>query len=51
MLEIFGVWADMILFAGLRYTGVWNSAAVQANDVSAAVLSGLEKRVPTFEKL
>ncbi|KAF3388273.1 hypothetical protein DPV78_012258 [Talaromyces pinophilus] len=36
---------------GLRYTGVWNSAAVQAKDVSAAVLSGLEKRVPTFEKL
>ncbi|EED12188.1 enoyl-CoA hydratase/isomerase family protein [Talaromyces stipitatus ATCC 10500] len=36
---------------GLRYTGVWNSAAVQAKDVSVAVLSGLEKRVPTFEKL
>ncbi|KAH8694231.1 enoyl-CoA hydratase/isomerase family protein [Talaromyces proteolyticus] len=36
---------------GLRYTGVWNSAALQTNDITAAILSGLEKRVPTFEKL
>lgn len=36
---------------GLRYTGVWNSGAVQTNDVTSAILSGLEKRVPTFEKL
>ncbi|CRG88416.1 hypothetical protein PISL3812_05446 [Talaromyces islandicus] len=36
---------------GLRYTGVWNAAAVQTNDVPSAILSGLEKRVPTFEKL
>jgi delta(3,5)-delta(2,4)-dienoyl-CoA isomerase len=36
---------------GLRYTGVWNSAALQTGDVSAALLSGLQKRTPTFEKL
>ncbi|OJD20935.1 hypothetical protein ACJ73_07727 [Blastomyces percursus] len=36
---------------GLRYTGVWNSAAIQTNDIQRALLSGLEKRVPTFEKL
>lgn len=42
---------EFIVSIGLRYTGIWNSAAVQAKDVSDAVLSGLEKRVPTFEKL
>ncbi|KAK2786083.1 hypothetical protein FQN53_006992 [Emmonsiellopsis sp. PD_33] len=36
---------------GLRYTGVWNSAALQTDDVQRALLSGLEKRTPTFEKL
>lgn len=36
---------------GLRYTGVWNSAALQSKDVPAALLSGLQKRKPTFEKL
>ncbi|KAJ5153531.1 Delta(3-5)-Delta(2-4)-dienoyl-CoA isomerase [Penicillium canariense] len=36
---------------GLRYTGVWNSAALQTSDVSAALLSAMQKRTPTFEKL
>lgn len=36
---------------GLRYTAIWNSAALQTNDVSAALMSGLQKRNPTFEKL
>lgn len=36
---------------GLRYTGVWNSAALQTADIQAALLSGLNKRTPTFEKL
>ncbi|KAI9371318.1 ClpP/crotonase, partial [Aspergillus egyptiacus] len=36
---------------GLRYTTVWNSAALQTSDVSAALLSGIQKRKPTFEKL
>ncbi|KAL5333520.1 ClpP/crotonase-like domain-containing protein [Aspergillus crustosus] len=36
---------------GLRYTTIWNSAALQTKDVSAALLSGIQKRKPTFEKL
>ncbi|KAI9036928.1 enoyl-CoA hydratase/isomerase family protein [Aspergillus affinis] len=36
---------------GLRYTTVWNSAALQTKDVSDALLSGIQKRKPTFEKL
>lgn len=36
---------------GLRYTAVWNSAALQTQDVSAALMSGIQKRKPTFEKL
>lgn len=36
---------------GLRYTAVWNSAALQTKDVSSALLSGIQKRTPTFEKL
>ncbi|ODM14765.1 hypothetical protein SI65_09759 [Aspergillus cristatus] len=36
---------------GLRYTSVWNSAALQTKDVSSALLSGIQKRTPTFEKL
>ncbi|PYI34993.1 ClpP/crotonase [Aspergillus indologenus CBS 114.80] len=36
---------------GLRYTAVWNSAALQTKDVEAALLSGIQKRKPTFEKL
>ncbi|KAK3899039.1 ClpP/crotonase-like domain-containing protein [Staphylotrichum tortipilum] len=35
----------------LRYTKVWNAAAVQTTDVTAALTSGLQKRKPTFEKL
>ncbi|GAB1314010.1 ClpP/crotonase-like domain-containing protein [Madurella fahalii] len=35
----------------LRYTGVWNAAALQTGDVPAALLSGIQKRKPTFEKL
>lgn len=36
---------------GLRYTAIWNSAMLQSDDVSAALLSGIQKRKPTFEKL
>lgn len=35
----------------LRYTAVWNSAAIQTNDVQQAMLSGLKKTKPRFEKL
>jgi delta(3,5)-delta(2,4)-dienoyl-CoA isomerase len=30
---------------------VWNSAALQTQDVASALLSGIQKRKPTFEKL
>ena len=36
---------------GLRYTGVWNAWALQANDTPAAIKAGLAKRKATFEKL
>ncbi|TVY87865.1 Delta(3,5)-Delta(2,4)-dienoyl-CoA isomerase, mitochondrial [Lachnellula willkommii] len=42
---------DNKLADSLRYTGVWNSAAVQTTDVERAMLSGLKKTRPTFEKL
>jgi delta(3,5)-delta(2,4)-dienoyl-CoA isomerase len=35
----------------LRYTGVWNAASIQTDDVKQALLSGLQKRKPTFAKL
>jgi len=35
----------------LRYTGIWNSAAVQTSDVKRSLLSGIQKKKPTFEKL
>lgn len=40
-----------LLRLGLKYTAVWNSAMLQSEDVTAALLSGLQKRKPTFEKL
>ncbi|CAD6440297.1 bb3e606e-daf6-44bc-ac0b-af0bd85912ef [Sclerotinia trifoliorum] len=42
---------DNRLTDSLRYTGVWNSASIQTDDVKSAMLSGLQKRKPTFEKL
>ncbi|KLU86731.1 Delta(3,5)-Delta(2,4)-dienoyl-CoA isomerase [Magnaporthiopsis poae ATCC 64411] len=35
----------------LKYTQVWNAAATQTNDAKTALLSGMQKRKPTFEKL
>jgi delta(3,5)-delta(2,4)-dienoyl-CoA isomerase len=49
--EILNYSRDHSVQDGLRYTSVWNSAALQTQDVSAALLSGLKKRTPTFEKL
>lgn len=42
---------DNTVASSLRYTGVWNSAAIQTSDVEKAMLSGLKKTRPTFEKL
>lgn len=35
----------------LNYTAVWNAGMLQSNDVEKAMLSGLKRRTPTFEKL
>lgn len=46
------VWSlTEVFYLGLRYTGIWNSASVQSSDVHAALMSGLKKTRPTFEKL
>ena len=37
--------------AGLRYTAVWNGAALQSKDVQTAIQATLQKKKPTFEKL
>jgi delta(3,5)-delta(2,4)-dienoyl-CoA isomerase len=42
---------DHTVADSLRYTGVWNSAAIQTSDVERAMLSGLKKTKPRFEKL
>ncbi|KAI1608942.1 ClpP/crotonase-like domain-containing protein [Exophiala viscosa] len=35
----------------LNYTAVWNAGMLQSTDVQRAMLSGLRKKTPTFEKL
>lgn len=36
---------------GLRYTSVWNSAALQSDDVKAAMTAGMKRQKPNFSKL
>ena len=35
----------------LNYTAVWNAGMLQSTDVQRAMLSGIQKRTPKFEKL
>lgn len=42
---------DNTVASSLRYTGVCSSATIQTSDVEKAMLSGLKKTRPTFEKL
>lgn len=49
--EILNHARDNTVASSLRYTGVWNSAALQTSDVKRAMLSGIKKTRPTFEKL
>jgi Delta3,5-Delta2,4-dienoyl-CoA isomerase len=42
---------DRTVDDGLKYTAVWNAAMLQTEDVKSALLSGLQKRKPTFSKL
>lgn len=36
---------------GLRYTSVWNSAALQSGDVKEAMMAGMKRKKPRFAKL
>ncbi|KAG0652584.1 Delta(3,5)-Delta(2,4)-dienoyl CoA isomerase [Hyphodiscus hymeniophilus] len=49
--EILNHARDNTVASSLRYTGVWNSAALQTSDVERAMMSGIKKTRPTFEKL
>ncbi|KAI1140453.1 ClpP/crotonase [Hypoxylon sp. FL0543] len=42
---------DNTVADSLRYTSVWNAAMLQSNDFKTALLSGLKKTQPRFEKL
>jgi Delta3,5-Delta2,4-dienoyl-CoA isomerase len=46
-LEVFG----LTVVVDLRYTSIWNSAALQSTDFRTALLSGMQKTKPRFEKL
>lgn len=36
---------------GLRYTSAWNQGMLQTNDIKSALMSGIKKTKPRFEKL
>ena len=42
---------DHTVASSLRYTTVWNSAALQTEDVTRSVSAGVNKTKPRFEKL
>ncbi|KAI1270234.1 enoyl CoA hydratase-like protein [Xylariaceae sp. FL1019] len=42
---------DNTVADSLQYTAVWNAGMVQSEDMGKAMLSGLKKTKPTFEKL
>ncbi|CAK7262945.1 hypothetical protein SEPCBS119000_000233 [Sporothrix epigloea] len=42
---------DHPIAESLKYTAVWNAAAVQSDDVQSALMSGLNKTKPHFAKL
>ncbi|KAI8950722.1 enoyl CoA hydratase-like protein [Xylaria longipes] len=49
--EILNYSRDNSVADGLRYTAIWNAAMLQSNDLKAAILSGIKKTKPRFEKL
>ncbi|KAF2874421.1 delta-delta-dienoyl-CoA isomeras-like protein [Massariosphaeria phaeospora] len=49
--EILNYSRDRPVADGLQYAAVWNAAMIQTQDVKDAMLSGLQKRKPTFSKL
>ncbi|KAF1957182.1 ClpP/crotonase [Byssothecium circinans] len=49
--ELLNYSRDHSVADGLAYTAVWNAAMLQTQDIKDAMLSGLQKRKPTFSKL
>ncbi|TRX93404.1 hypothetical protein FHL15_005679 [Xylaria flabelliformis] len=49
--EILNYSRDNSVEDGLRYTAIWNAAMLQSNDLKSAMLSGIKKTKPRFEKL
>jgi delta(3,5)-delta(2,4)-dienoyl-CoA isomerase len=49
--ELMNYSRDHTVAEGLNYTAVWNAAMLQTQDVKDAMLSGLQKKKPTFSKL
>lgn len=49
--ELLNYSRDKSIDEGLKYTAIWNGAMLQTADVKDAMLSGLQKRKPTFAKL
>jgi delta(3,5)-delta(2,4)-dienoyl-CoA isomerase len=49
--EIINYSRDRTIVEGLNYTAVWNAAMLQTQDAKDAMLSGLQKKKPTFSKL
>ncbi|KAF2774034.1 enoyl-CoA hydratase/isomerase family protein [Teratosphaeria nubilosa] len=49
--EVLNFSRDHSVADGLNYVKVWNAAALQTKDVKDAMLAGIQKRRPTFEKL
>ncbi|GAW25269.1 putative enoyl- hydratase isomerase [Rosellinia necatrix] len=49
--EILNHARDNSVAESLRYTAVWNSAMLNSKDLEAAMLSGIKKTKPRFEKL
>jgi delta(3,5)-delta(2,4)-dienoyl-CoA isomerase len=49
--ELLNYSRDHTVQEGLRYTAVWNSAALQTSDILLSIQAGMQKRKATFEKL
>ncbi|KAJ3501864.1 hypothetical protein NM208_g16846 [Fusarium decemcellulare] len=49
--ELLNYGRDNAVAESLRYTRVWNASALQGKDFSQALMSGLKKTKPRFEKL
>jgi hypothetical protein len=43
--------ANDLYASGLRYTSIWNSAAIQTSDVASAIQANLAKKDGKYSKL